>query len=166
MKKIVVIGIICLFIGVSFQSVIGVETETPVVDNQIEDDCDCEEIDRINDIRVNFLLKRVAVVTNILMSRYEHIPEIKEKGQELLANIDSNNQLYFPIFCTLLENLYYMFLSYIAVTEQFVNDLLENRRFILAILLGVPLYCFHMPALGSAILLWVIGVSFDCWDYP
>jgi hypothetical protein len=58
------------------KSVVGV--------SDVEDDCGCQVVNRYDLFRVKLLLVRIKVITNILLLRFGHIPEIQEKCQEKL----------------------------------------------------------------------------------
>jgi hypothetical protein len=105
------------------------------------EDCDCQEEDISNPFMVKLLLSKVEVLTNILMSKYGHIPEIKEKCQELLEIINSNRQLdksLFPIICAILEDILDIVESINEYVENTFNKVKGTPLFLLVLLLWLP----------------------------
>jgi hypothetical protein len=154
MKKIIVISIIVLFVGMVFQPAYAVET-IPKADKieQLED-CYCQEVDRVNIVRVKFLFNRLKVFTNILLVRFGNMPEVKEKSKELLEVVDSNRQLDFPIFprvCDFLEgiidNLSAIFDYIFELMGKYPNSIIIecicNFIWLIAAFLLIPIAALH-----------------------
>ena len=85
--KVLVVCIIVLFLGVGFQPALANEISTTTVSDVDEDCLECQPVNRIDLLKVRLLLIRVEVLTNILMQRFGHIPEIKEKCEEISNRI-------------------------------------------------------------------------------
>ena len=95
-KKILIASLFAtLMLLVPMTSVVGV--------SDVEEDCGCQVVNRNDLFRVKLLLVRIKVITNILLLRFGHIPEVAEKCEEILDAINSNRQLDDPIIC---DNLY------------------------------------------------------------
>ena len=93
MKKALVIGVILLFLGVGFQPALANEvsiTETSDVD---EDCLECQPVNRVDLLKVKLLLIRLEAITNVILSKYGHIPEVEEKCQEISENISILKEL-------------------------------------------------------------------------
>jgi hypothetical protein len=79
-----------IFIASLFASLILLVPMTSVVGvSEVEDDCGCQVVNRYDLFRVKFSLLRLKIVANILLLRFGHIPEIREKCQEILDDISS-----------------------------------------------------------------------------
>jgi hypothetical protein len=118
-----------------FQPVFAVENRVNTDNIEMVEDCDCQEIDRQNLVRLKFLLKNLKFVTNILINRFGHIPEIKEKCQEVVDFIRASSSFSNPvIICIMLylivDNLHYL---------QFLctNKFVETGRFIYLIIIEI-----------------------------
>jgi hypothetical protein len=106
------------------------------------EDCDCQEVERPNPFMVKLLLNRVETYTNIIISKFEHIPEVKENCQELLDIINTNrqldNSLIFTIICSILEDI----LDIVKSINEYVGNVLdkvaETPFFLLMVLLWLP----------------------------
>ena len=61
LKKILVIGIIFIFIGVSYSSAITVEPKLFKVNNQSKDNCNCEETLNPDLIKIKGLVNKVKI---------------------------------------------------------------------------------------------------------
>ena len=98
-KKILIASLFAtLMLLVPINSAVGV--------SDVEDDCGCQVVSSSNLVRVKLLMFRLKIITNILLLRFGHIPEIAEKCQEILDVINSNRQWDFPIICAILESIY------------------------------------------------------------
>jgi len=99
-KKILIASLFAtLMLLVPMTSVVGV--------SDVEDDCGCEVVDRYDLFRAKLLLVRIKVITNILLLRFRHIPEVAEKCHDILAVINSNRPLDYPIICAMLDIIYF-----------------------------------------------------------
>ena len=81
--------------------------------SEVVDDCGCQPVNKVDYVRVKLLLKRVEVFTNVILSKFGHIPDVTEKCQEVSNEIkeirDIINDLKpdlpwenYPIICTTL----------------------------------------------------------------
>ena len=94
-KKILIATIFAtLMLLVPINSVVGV--------SDVEEDCGCQVVNRYDWFRVKLLSVRLKVVTNILLLRFGHIPEVREKCQEILEIINSDDPLEVPFLCVFL----------------------------------------------------------------
>ena len=82
MKNALVIGVILLFLGVGIQPALANEVFSTII-SDAEEDCGCQPINRAELLRVKLLLIRLEVFTNIILSKFSHIPEIQEKCGEI-----------------------------------------------------------------------------------
>ena len=83
------VGITILFLGVGFQPALANEISTNIVSDVDEDCLDCQPVNRVELLKVKLLLIRIEAFTNIILSRFGHIPEVKEKCEEILDIINS-----------------------------------------------------------------------------
>jgi hypothetical protein len=127
------------------------------VDNQPSvDDCGCQVVNRYDLFRVKLLMFRLKIITNILLLRFGHIPEVAEKCQEILDTINSDSLWDFTIICGMLEQIWnqssYMHKIICDLYEEYENN---------PIILGI-LACFQITLdtiRGSVVIL---GTSFGC----
>ena len=123
MKKALVIGVILLFLGVGVQPALANEVSNTVSD--VDEDCiECQPVNRIDILKVKLLMIRVEAITNVIISKYGHIPEITEKYEEVLDIIDSSRVLDYPIICGILLILYNTFSS----LYEILADIILNHR--------------------------------------
>ena len=87
LKNSIVISVILLFLGVGFQPALADEISTTVVSDVDEDCLDCQPVNRVELLRVKLLLTRLEVFTNILMSKFGHIPGIADECEEVSEGI-------------------------------------------------------------------------------
>jgi len=97
--KTIALGVIIIFITVGIQPALAVERGVSVDNTENEEDCDCQE-DISNPYMVKLWLNKVKVFTNIIMSRYGHIPEVKEICQEVI-DISINPNITICILLTI-----------------------------------------------------------------
>jgi len=105
MKKALVVGIIVLFLGVVFQPALANEISINNTSN-INEDCGCQGVNRVDLLRVKLLLIRLEVFTNILLTNFGHIPELTEKCEEILDIIHSNRGLFNEFICAIVAALF------------------------------------------------------------
>jgi hypothetical protein len=166
-KKLLVVGIIVLFVGVGIQSAFAVESRVSNDTIEKEEDCDCQEIDKINPVRVKLLFNQLKVVSNILLKKFGHNPEVKEQCQKLLELIKSNRKSYeppFPIFCSILENITIS----VWETAQNIYDIIDiytdEGLFLKALLLIITLGPIAMfLEIYVTFFLMGIGILFCQW---
>ena len=177
-KKGLVLFITVLFIGVSFQSVVGVETETSVVNNPSEDDCGCETVNSVHLYKLDklgVLLDRLEGFTkNLLMSSrsnpvvyekclevFDSVNTITEKYEELSYYMDTLDWEY-PIICAVYEMLYNFIVSALDTCNAIIDYLDQFLLF------GILLYNFiflvrvFLVIWGYRIELHLYG--FGCWE--
>ena len=105
-KKILIASLFAtLMLLVPMTSVVGV--------SDVNDDCDCQVVNRYDLVRVKLLSVRLKVVTNILLLRFGHILEIQEKSYEILDVINSDG--FWDDFCNSIVNI-----------METIQDLIEN----------------------------------------
>ena len=171
LKKGLVIGIIVLFLGVGFQPALANEISTNMVSDVDEDCLECQPVNRVEILKVKLLLIRIEAITNILLSRFGHITEVKEKYQELsdriitlrkmneefksnlLLNDDS------PI-CKLIMTSFYFFASILYVVEMTWLRFLEYP--IISKFLDSIMHLIYVPLA----ILGVLGLYFQCGELP
>jgi len=179
-KKGLVLFITVLFIGVSFQSVVGVETETSVVNNPSEDDCGCETVNSVHLYKLDklgVLLDRLEGFTkNLLMSSrsnpvvyekclevFDSVNTITEKYEELSYYMDTLDWEY-PIICAVYEMLYNFIVSAMGTCDAIIEYLDQFLFF------GLFLSGFFA---WVRVFLWIWEMNvevtlygFGCWEIP
>jgi len=75
MKKVIVIGIIVLFVGMGFQPAFAVDTKQSIDDNKSEECEECNEFSDADLIKVKNLLNRVEKRTKLLLILSKNNPE-------------------------------------------------------------------------------------------
>ena len=156
MRKVLVFCIIVLFLGVGFQ---------PALANEIfdvDEDCfDCQPISRVELLKVKLSLIKIEAITNIILSRFSHILEIREKCQEISGKITtfqerindlSSESIYKNdfLYCT------YLFLLFGVCLQMYT---------LIFILSNIIYYIF--PSLGlfiEKIAFYFNGIAFDAVD--
>jgi hypothetical protein len=153
-RRILIVSLFAtLTLLVPINSVVGV--------SDVEDDCGCQVVNRYDLFRVKLLMIRLKVITNTILLRFRHIPEIAEKCEEILDVINSNRQLDYPIICGILEPI---FLSLISVLEIIFELMLgfENYPKILEILNAI-----FTPIQIVGRFVYEMGVEYGCeWALP
>ena len=151
--KILAIGIIALFMGVSVSSAISVDTESTIV--EIVEDCGCEEVSDSDLIKVERLLNKVEVYSKLLLVLSKYNPEVKDKCEEILQVINSNKQWNFPIICDILESI----LNLISDLIDFITSYLLPK--IDPIFESIILFLFA-PIGFIGLSLVPLGIIFGC----
>ena len=94
--------------------------------NNIED-CDCKTLEKYNPIIVKHLLNKVRFFTIILLSRFEHIPEVKENCNTILDILNSYNPLSIgQVICDIALGIYLEMSSMFTRMWEFQEYILEN----------------------------------------
>ena len=97
LRKVLVVGIIVLFLGVGFQPAFANEINTTIVSDVDEDCLECQPVNNVDILRVRLLVIRIKAITNVILSRFGYIPEVKEKCEEVLELINSGVLLLFCV---------------------------------------------------------------------
>ena len=152
MKKIIVIGVIALFVGVGFQQAFAVESRASTDNIEKVEDCDCKGVESQNLVRVKLLFIQLKVVNNILSKRFGHIPEVKEICNDISGNINSFNPLSdYPIFCAILEHIYLLIWAAAYYVESVIEELEASGLLgeAISILLFFPLLFIGITGFAS-----------------
>ena len=158
MKKIVVIGVIALFVGAGVQPALAVETKSSVDTIEEEEDCDCQTVDRVNLIRAELLLNKLKVFTKVMSLKYGHIPKVEEKTQELFDVINSFNLLSGPpIICAILTDICYDFLILAGYFFTLSEEAMFKLMFYFWFYLGGLVLLIGYPFV-------LIGDYLGCWE--
>lgn len=165
LRKALVMGVVFLFICVGGQPAFAIESGLSSVKSMDEEDCDCQEVDRQNSFMVDFLLNRLEVVANILLSRFGYMPEIHEKSRELLDNIDSIRQLNHPIVCKILEIITPQVESLYSIMTS-IQDNLKARSPIIGGFIVTFMLILQGQIYVLDILLNIAGYHLCNWPYP
>jgi len=144
MKKIIVISVIALFIVVGFQSAFAVESRVSADNIEKVEDCDCQEAENLNPIRVKSLFTKLKIVTNIILSRFGYMPEVEEYCNDLFDNINSFKPLSGPpILCALLGDLMEFFHDIFDLFSQIGSWLSASIAVISILMYYFVLDIFH-----------------------
>ena len=143
-KKILIASIFAtLMLLVPMTSVVGV--------SDVED-CGCQVVNSSDLVRVKLLMVRLKVVTNILLLRYGHIPEIQEKCQEILEIINPDNPLDVPLICDiLLYPIWRLMVKFAELAFSTPNELMS--------------LVYYMIAAYLEVIFVRIGYAFNCEDW-
>ena len=156
-KKALVVGIIVLFLGVGFQPAIANEVSiTKTAD--VEGDCfDCRPVNRVALLKVKLLLMKLETITNVILSRFGHTPEVAEKCEEVLDIINSNRVLDYPFICVVLLSILFP-VMFIMVIIQDIEDLLEEKFPTISYIFFILL----VPFIYIYINLFDLAIEWDC----
>ena len=128
--------------------------------SDVEDDCECQDVNRYDLYRVKLLLVRIKVITNILLLRFGHIPEIAEKCSDILENLDLNKLQEPPIICAILESICNQ-IDYIYDVLDYLLTVYEDYEIIFFIIASlIP------PLAWIGVIVYSLGVPFGCWELP
>jgi len=154
-KKILIASLFAtLMLLVPMSSVVGV--------SDVDEDCGCQVVNRYDLFRVKLLLVRLKVITNILLLRFGHIPEVAEKCYEILENLDINKLWDSPIICDTLYQLSGYFGSWYWFFNILSTDVFEENPILSNIFNNISMF-FAMIATSF----WGIAVLLDCdWADP
>jgi len=112
--------------------------------NNVED-CNCQEVDKYNPFTVKLLLNNVKFVTNFLLSRFEHVPEVKENCYNIFDILDSYNPLSIvQVICAIAIGIYLEISSIFKRLWEFQEYLIENHP-IFGIIYAGLLYISLLP---------------------
>ena len=105
--KTLALGVVILFIGasVSYTSAIRVKNKPLIVDNQVEEDCGCNEVDDRQLVLLEKQIDRLEVYSKLLLILSKHHPEVLEDYEELSNMILTLNRLDKKPICVFLDNL-------------------------------------------------------------
>jgi hypothetical protein len=150
MNKGIVIGVIVLFVGMVFQPAFAIETIPNAEKVEEVEDCDCQENEKYNPIMIKLLLNKVKVFTNIIMSRYGHIPKVKESCYNIFDILNSYNPLSIgQVICAIALGIYLEMSSMFTRMWEFQEYLIKNYLIFGVIYTGLlyisclPLWTIH-----------------------
>ena len=161
--KVLAVGIIVLFLGVSVSSGFAVDTNQSVRVNQGEKCIECRECDEISDVdlvRVERLLYRVEVYSNLLSVLSRHNPKLKEISEKLSDCISTIIEIFkdlsddpFPIICDILEAIVTP-LDALGGYLIVLSDLYEDNPIIsnILLLLATTILAIEMPFVSLAFI--------------
>jgi hypothetical protein len=130
LSKALAIGVIILFVSIGFKPAFAIENKLSNDNTEKNEDCNCLEGNRHHPIKIEFLLTKLKVVTNILLLRFGHLPEIKEICQNILDIIGSNRQQDYTLLCNILENYSNRLESRYLNMENVQNKMKERSPYI------------------------------------
>ena len=153
-KKGLVVGIIVLFLGVGFQPALANEVAITQT-SDVEEDCGCNEVINPKLVFISNLLERVENYVNYIQVKYGYIPDIEEKCNEILTNINLRFQAY-ELICDFLWDIYEPISSFQELLQEIGKNLEDNP--IMRIILESIFYLSGV----YAVFLNIIGMGFDC----
>ena len=117
--------------------------------NNIED-CDCQELDRINPYLVKHLMTRLEFAINNLLLKFGHIPEVKKSCYNIFDILNSYNPLSIgQVICAIALGIYLEMSSMFTRMWEFQEYILENYLIFGIIYTGLlyisclPLWTIH-----------------------
>ena len=150
MKKVWIASILtCIILMLPITNVVSA--------SEIDEDClDCQPVSRVDLLKVKLLLIRLKTITNIIKSRFGHIPEIREKCKEASQRIADIIVLSNSSICVLLG----LLLIPIGGQIAFLGFILDTFR-------NTPLYdiVYSITYPYSLILIYSLGKLFDLIIY-
>ena len=159
MKKALAIGVILLFLGVGFQPALANEVSTNTVSDVDEDCLECQPVNRVELLKVKLLLIRLEVITNVILSRFGHIPEIGEKCGKILDVIHSNRVLDYPIICSILLYLG----NTLRYIDEFLWSILDNHPN--NVILYLIIYPLEVTIVTFIIIILGFWFIYDCYNW-
>lgn len=135
--KVLALGIIVLFIGVSVSSATYIDKPSMKVEN--ENDCGCKEVDNKHTQFLEKQLNSIEVYIKLMLVISKNYPELKEISEELSEF--SKIYGFWDDFCDAISNL-----------AQSIQDLINNYGGIFNLL---------APLFATLISIWMIF----CWLY-
>ena len=157
MKKVLILGIIVLFVSVGFQPVLANEVSITKTSDIVED-CGCQENNRVNLLRFKLFLIRLEAFTNIiLLSKLGYIPEVAEKCEEILDIINSNKVLDYPIICALIFVIFSPVIALHELLGVIYDKYWRENPFIAKIILALD-----QPLIFLLFIMVLMLYQFDC----
>ena len=173
MRKLLVVGIIVLFIGVGVYPVIAVETNSSMVNNQ--DDCGCEDVSNIHLERIGSKLERLKGYTKSLLLLSKRNPVIYEKCLEVSDSINTITEKYeelsyymdtleweYPIICTVYLWLYDKILNTLDICDAIIEYLEQLLPFGLLLSGFFAWVRVFLVIWGANVEVTLYG--FGCWE--
>lgn len=158
-RKGIAICIILLLTGVVIQPVTAIETKQSLIDNRIEEDCGCEEVNDDDLFRIRVLLERIKIITNLILLKFGYISNITESCQDILRIISSNKILDYEIICFIILSIYF-YLDLIDMVLMNLIDKFEDIPLITNMILIIV-----APIVLMQVILLKIGGTYDCFDW-
>ena len=165
-KKGLVVGVLILFLSVGLQPALANEVSITKT-SESKGDCGCQPVNRAELLRVKLLLIRIEAITNVILSKFGHIPEVAEKCQEITNRIETfkemNNELKlssslwdFQIICSILKN----YFGVLNEMYEWIWDLMYKIQ------VGIFFFISILYLIGFIqLFIFLIGVGFGCWDW-
>ena len=159
MRKGLVVGIILLFLGVGFQPALAKDVSTNVVSDVDEDCFECQPMSRVDLLKVKLLLIRIEAITDVIVSRFGHIPEIQEKCEEVLDIINSDIHWNFSVICAFIDTIYTSIYNIFKIAFDLYDYFFYNQS---NPILAVILLAIIGSLEWSMYILYVSWEIFDC----
>ena len=158
-RKGLVFSVIVLFIGVGVNPAFAEESITTTLDS--EKDCiECQVSEGYNPLRMNLLSIKTKVIANLILLKFGDIPEIKEKCQEILDEINIYYPLDYPIICDTLSVMMTQIENFGDYFMEIIRQLKEIS-YLLAQLVFWPV-ALIIDSIYTSIF--ITGIFFDCWE--
>ena len=154
MKKVWIASIFAtLMLMVPLTSVVGA--------SDFDEDCNCKPINDLQLVKIERLLNRLENRINFILLKYGHIPEVKEKCEEILDVIHSNRVLDYPIICGILLILYNTFSS----LYEIIGYIILNHRTLYLIFFPI-LFPIGFTIAYLMIITHIRGIQLNCKGFP
>lgn len=171
-KKVLITGIISLFIGIGLQPAFANEVSIANTTDILEG-CKCGQPVKNNLIdRLKSLMNRFEKTKYIILRLSKHNPEHEEKYQELYDKITAitemnNNYLSdlswdFPIICDKIIRLYWRVYYSLAALDEYLVDLTGEHPVLGLILISFCVRIIFPIGLGILNFLNKLFIVFDC----
>jgi len=178
-KEILILGTICLFIGVGIQPAFAIEISNDRPSENIED-CNCQVSDDYDIVRVKSLLNRaerslnrVEICTKLITTFYKDKPEVINDCEELSIEIKNLSMMVdeltialsgqdYPIFCAILEAM----LNATGKIGDVVYDILDLLYIIFHFIPIILDGCFTLLLIFTVCIIIDLQVEYECIEVP
>lgn len=180
-KEILIIGIICLFIGVGIQPAFAIENIAINRPSKIIEDCGCEVTDNYDIVRVKSLLNRVESFLNRVEMRtklittfskdnpevfevcLEYIEICQEKLETICLSIQSGK---YELICSFLSDLWDFLWEFFFDFVDMLDKIAERFNILIPIF-SIVILLFYVSLEIISTVITMLGGVFDCnWLYP
>ena len=150
-----------VWIACIFATLILIVPLTSVVGaSDIYEDCNCNPtISDLQVVRTEKLLTMLESRINFILLKLGHVPEVKEKCEEVLEVIHSNRVLDYPIICSILLYLG----NTLRYIDEFLWSILDNHPN--NVILYLIIYPLEVTIVTFIIIILGFWFIYDCYNW-